>query len=105
MELLTIILPISLHNQERHEMIRSIIEELSEEELEQIFYEAQELEKTGTTGDTKLRTIAESLPNSCSTALIMTVIIGEVYRYFAFERFRIVQWLNAKRLLDAISND
>lgn len=82
-------------------MIRTMIEELSEAELEQLFYEAQEFEKTGIIGDSKLRAIAESLGDS-NTALTLVFVVAEVYRYFAIERFKIVQWLNQKRLLDAI---
>jgi O-phosphoseryl-tRNA(Cys) synthetase len=71
-------------------MIRSVIEDLSEDKLEQLFYDAQEFEKTGVIGDSVLREIAEALNVSSPVSLTMVYIVAEVYRHFAIERFNIV---------------
>lgn len=71
-------------------MIRSIVESLSEETLEQLFYDAQELEKTGIIGNSVLRELAESLNMSSTISLTMVYVDSEVYRHFAIERFNFV---------------
>lgn len=62
--------------------IHDKINELTEFEKYQLYYEAKKYELTGITGDTLLRKLAEEI-NSRQIILTMMSIVNVIYRYYA----------------------